>query len=64
MADRLAGLASVTRDELMLLTCADLRVAAGEEQVAEKEAQNDDNAETEPVNETAEKQPDPQQTSD
>lgn len=63
-ADRLAGLASVTRDELMLLTCADLRVAAGEEQVAEKEAQNDDNAETEPVNETAEKQPDPQQTSD
>ncbi len=63
-ADRLAGLASVTRDELMLLTCADLRVAAGEEQVAEKEAQNTDNAETEPVNETAEKQPDPQQTSD
>ncbi len=63
-ADRLAGLASVTRDELMLLTCADLRVAAGEEQVAEKEAQNTDNAETEPVNETAEKQTDPQQTSD
>jgi len=41
-ADRLAGLASVTRDELMLLTCADLRVAAGEEQTAEKETENTD----------------------
>lgn len=41
-ADRLAGLASVTRDELMLLTCADLRVAAGEEQTVEKETENTD----------------------
>ncbi|HNX63319.1 MAG TPA: AAA family ATPase [Candidatus Limiplasma sp.] len=41
-ANRLAGLASVTRDELMLLTCADLRVAAGEEQTVEKETENTD----------------------
>jgi stage V sporulation protein K len=36
-ADRLASLAQVTRDELMLLTSADIRIAAGQEEAAEKQ---------------------------
>ena len=63
-ADRLAGLASVSRDELMLLTCADLRIAAGEEQVAEKEAKNTATAETRPASEVGENKPDPQPVSE
>jgi len=63
-ADRLAGLASVSRDELMLLTCADLRIAAGEEQVAEKEAKSSASAEAGSANEAGEYEPDPQQVSE
>ncbi len=37
-ADRLASLATVTREELMLLTSADIRAAAGDERTAEKKA--------------------------
>ncbi len=40
-ADRLASLAQVTRDELMQLTSADIRIAAGQEQAAEKKAETE-----------------------
>ena len=39
-ANRLAALPQVTRDELMRLTCDDLRAAAGEEQAAEQKPAN------------------------
>ena len=40
-ADRLASLPEVNRDTLMLLTSDDLRVAAGEEKAAEKQARTE-----------------------
>ena len=38
-ANRLAALPTVTREELMLLTSADIRIAAGEEQAAKKKTE-------------------------
>ncbi|MDD3214790.1 MAG: AAA family ATPase, partial [Eubacteriales bacterium] len=44
-ANRLASLESVTRETLMLLTSADIRIAAGEEQASEAKAENEQAAE-------------------